>query len=392
MSESHQNRLLSLVQLNNTSKTFSNVRDLVPNEIENYATKFIDFIEEYYKWLEQSGNPGEVLNSLYTQRDIDFANKNSLLKLKEELLASLPNKFIIDDKTLLKTIYTIYQQKGSLEGFRSFFKVFFGDTITVYYPWKDVLKPSDGVWNESTGKWIDNRGFISDRIYLQDSWYYQRFSYDIISKISLSEWESSISKALHPAGYKLFGTLFLLILITLSAVESSINLGSSMPREQWERMVPPLFSYFSSLVVIPSPEVLFTIIDVIYLVINKIPGGGKDWNSRLYGFDFGSIAEIETLTQPDLENLEKNVSALIQKSFAVSISSLADTVTLSEHELVDNKEFYFSSLVNSTYGVSTYTKYFVTNKTTNTFKVATQRDGIPINISGNTTGIIVYSI
>lgn len=56
------------------------------------------------------------------------------------------------------------------------------------------------------GRWEDDSGMISNQdIRLQDSYYYQQFSYDIMSNVNPDEYET-LAKALHPAGTKMFTT------------------------------------------------------------------------------------------------------------------------------------------------------------------------------------------
>jgi len=58
---------------------------------------------------------------------------------------------------------------------------------------------------QSRGYWKDNKSFTSDNIYLQDSFYYQNYSYEILATRMLSTYENYVKDLIHPAGLKLFG-------------------------------------------------------------------------------------------------------------------------------------------------------------------------------------------
>lgn len=55
------------------------------------------------------------------------------------------------------------------------------------------------------GRWLGNRGFLSDIMKVQDSDYYQIYSYEVVAKRMLSTYETLVKELVHPAGYKLFG-------------------------------------------------------------------------------------------------------------------------------------------------------------------------------------------
>lgn len=58
---------------------------------------------------------------------------------------------------------------------------------------------------EGLGQWEGTYGFLSSDKVIQDSYYYQDFSYVITSGITISEYYTILKKMLHPAGLKLFG-------------------------------------------------------------------------------------------------------------------------------------------------------------------------------------------
>ena len=58
---------------------------------------------------------------------------------------------------------------------------------------------------KSQGYWLDNKSFISDNMYLQDSNYYQTYSYEIIASRMLNTYENYVKDLVHPVGMKLFG-------------------------------------------------------------------------------------------------------------------------------------------------------------------------------------------
>lgn len=61
---------------------------------------------------------------------------------------------------------------------------------------------------------FSNDGFLSANKYIQDSFYYQLFSYVISSTKNISEWRDVIKRLNHPAGLALFGNVQLISLIT----------------------------------------------------------------------------------------------------------------------------------------------------------------------------------
>jgi hypothetical protein len=58
---------------------------------------------------------------------------------------------------------------------------------------------------EEYGKWANRKGFLSDINKLQDSRYYQIFSYEIVAKRMLETYESLVRDLVHPSGLALFG-------------------------------------------------------------------------------------------------------------------------------------------------------------------------------------------
>jgi hypothetical protein len=63
---------------------------------------------------------------------------------------------------------------------------------------------SRGVEGKSIGVYRDNNGFLSDYKKLQDGYYYQEFSYEVRSSVTLDKYEAMLKQLLHVAGTKYF--------------------------------------------------------------------------------------------------------------------------------------------------------------------------------------------
>lgn len=83
-----------------------------------------------------------------------------------------------------------------------------------------------GFRHKEVGRWKDESGFLSYQdIRLQDSYYYQQFSYDIVSSENPDRYES-LAQLLHPAGSKMFTTYVLDADLDLS---NSLDLEINFP-------------------------------------------------------------------------------------------------------------------------------------------------------------------
>ena len=107
---------------------------------EDYPT-FVTFVEAYYEYLQSQGV------DLSTARDIDKTLDQFVLEFKKELAHNLP-QISGDERFLLTHIKDQYLSKGSEASYKLLFRLLFGKKVELTYPGTQMLRASDGRWNQ----------------------------------------------------------------------------------------------------------------------------------------------------------------------------------------------------------------------------------------------------
>ena len=86
----------------------------------------------------------------------------------------------------------------------------------------------DVVRTYAKGLFTTANGFLSDKKFLQDSFYYQQFSYVLKTGKNIADWKNSFTRLVHPAGFKFFGEIVILIQL-LDQGNTAAQLGNQLP-------------------------------------------------------------------------------------------------------------------------------------------------------------------
>lgn len=199
-----------------------------------------------------SNSPGRVINKLVDSRDIDRVEDIFLQYLQREYASSIPNIAKTDKRKLYKQVNDIYRAKGSTPSYEALFNLLFNEPIELYFPRVDILKPSEGKWDSVGQRYLNNDGFLSDRKYIQDSYYYQDFSYVIKTGKTIELWRDVVKKLLHPSGFAFFGQ----INIVSTSLVATIKSPTSQPGTS--AGTPSALPLIAPLVVMPSSAARFT--------------------------------------------------------------------------------------------------------------------------------------
>ena len=275
----------------------SYIDELVPDHVESSFPDLVNFLKTYALYLERTNKSGFYLNALDIQRDIDFVEDELLTELQNEIGIAIPRDFATNPRMFYKRLVEFYKSRGTPESITSFFRMIFDDDVETYFPFVDILNPSDGDWTDQTAAIIADRtaftpanvitisgtptvvsgnnddnqpillddhvvfvnnsyqtpvtdyaeqvysdtttkykltftsalsngdvvrtyakglfttanGFLSDKKFLQDSYYYQQFSYVLKTGKNIADWKNSFTRLVHPAGFKFFGEIVILI-------------------------------------------------------------------------------------------------------------------------------------------------------------------------------------
>ena len=181
------------------------INSVIPEHIRHNDPKLVAFAEAYFNFLDQDGGAGRILNSLPEYRDLDQVSSAFIEYLQRELAVSIPENVAADKVKLYKNVTDIYLSKGAEPSFVALFNLIFNDNIELAFPRFDILKPSDGNWSQTFQKWTGDDGKISHLKKIQDSRYYQSFSYVIKTGQTIDNWNDVVKKLLHPAGFAFFG-------------------------------------------------------------------------------------------------------------------------------------------------------------------------------------------
>jgi hypothetical protein len=85
-----------------------------------------------------------------------------------------------------------------------------------------------GGLGKSKGYWTNTRGFLSDDKYIQDSYYYQEYSYEIQAPVALERYSDIVKKVFHVAGKEMFGRVVHLEEHDIELVEAYSSGGRSV--------------------------------------------------------------------------------------------------------------------------------------------------------------------
>ena len=287
----------------------SYIDDLIPEHVQTLYPDLVAFLKVYALYLERSNKSGFYLNALDIQRDIDFVEDSLLTELQNEIGIAVPRDFATDPRMFYKRLVEFYRSRGTPESITSFFRMIYDDDVETYFPFVDLLEPSDGDWTDQSTGIIANQtnytawnvftisgtptvvsgnndagnaafldddivfvndvyktpgtdytegvysesnttkykltftsalsngdvvktypkglfttanGFLSDKKYIQDSYYYQQFSYVLKTGKNVADWKNAFTRLVHPAGFKFFGEILVFIELLTSGIPAQL--------------------------------------------------------------------------------------------------------------------------------------------------------------------------
>jgi hypothetical protein len=128
-------------------KVSSIVASQLPEFIRDEYQTFVDFLKAYYEFLETTQKDPTTL------RDIDNTLDSFITYFKDELAAKIPYS-TVDERFLISRIKDLYLAKGSESSYKLLFRILFNKDITLQYPSTQMLRASDGKWNQDVSVFV----------------------------------------------------------------------------------------------------------------------------------------------------------------------------------------------------------------------------------------------
>lgn len=123
-------------------KLYVLIKEQFPEFVLSDYPKFVEFVQAYYKWLEQA-----LPQDLQTIVDIDNTPDEYLKYFIDQLdVYGLLTRSTPYNKTFIKHIKELYTAKGTEDGLLFLLKAVYDSDVSIDYPIQYVLKPSDGKW------------------------------------------------------------------------------------------------------------------------------------------------------------------------------------------------------------------------------------------------------
>lgn len=230
----------AIANYNPTNHERDKVRELIPDFLRESSVNLISFLEEYYDYLNRDGFASYELDHIIDENDIDLTSAKYLDAIQSEIAKTVQNSSVIDRTTLYKRIIHYYRIKGTPESVDVFFQIMFDSLVDVYYPGDNLFKLSEGNYDSTDGKYLNERGFLSGLDKIHDGEFWQDFSYQIRTSIEESRWKDSYQRLVHPAGIRFFSLLLIEIVVRSRWDEVETYTGNSDNPEAWyTSLVPP---------------------------------------------------------------------------------------------------------------------------------------------------------
>lgn len=171
----------------------SSVKEVLPEYfVEEYPT-LISFLETYYESLNNNGEFGDLIQDLYTIRDVEDNSLAQLEKLLIEFALGVGVRYFNNPREIIRNFAKFYRVKGSKYSAEGFFRSFFLTDAQIHYPKNDLFFLNDSA---------SEIGVDGQKV-MQDGGLYQLLSHLVRTDVGLPEWRELYKKFVHPAGFHL---------------------------------------------------------------------------------------------------------------------------------------------------------------------------------------------
>ena len=127
------------------------VSGLFPEALRESSSTLISFIERYYEHINTVGMPSYEISNITSDKDIDITSDKYLTSIQSLIARTIPNTPLIDKVTLYRIVLQYYNTRGSDDSIYAFFKLFYGEIVSIFYP-RDYLfdlSSGSGQWGTS---------------------------------------------------------------------------------------------------------------------------------------------------------------------------------------------------------------------------------------------------
>jgi hypothetical protein len=287
------------------------VESLLPQELRENSTRLTQLLEDYYIFMNKGFQPSYELNSILEERDIDTA-EHYLEQIQKEIAATIPRSIQADKVKLYKNLVRFYNIRGSTESIETFFRILLEDEVEIYYPKNNMLIPSAGKWDALSGRYLTNDGFLSDKMKIQDSYFYQKFSYVIRTGNNVDTWRDVYNKLVHPSGFIFFGEIFLLLL----ALSSNAKMPGLQPGLIAEEDLPVLVQMIATSNQVSLAYAAYTLLLVFTYVEDFYARRSQQFSDLLKFYDDTPMYAYENFT------IQQGINKTIDRSnVGVSITT-----------------------------------------------------------------------
>ena len=122
------------------------VFEQLPEFVQDQYPLFADFLHAYYKFLQQDKHAQEIIQNARAYADIEKTIAELIPSFFRQYGQDVPRNTEADTALFIKKMSDLYASKGTERGYKLLFNILYKEAIDFYYPYSNVLKPSDGKW------------------------------------------------------------------------------------------------------------------------------------------------------------------------------------------------------------------------------------------------------
>jgi len=147
------------------------IKTAIPDFVESEYPLFVEFISAFLQFLEQErttttstivpsfgpanlavtttetlGGPLYEARKLLDYRDTQTTLDEFRVQFLSMFAKNFPQYSYLPTDWFVRSLRTFYQEKGTENSIKWFFRAFFNEEASVYYPRTDIFKASDGTW------------------------------------------------------------------------------------------------------------------------------------------------------------------------------------------------------------------------------------------------------